>query len=106
MREIEPNVFAYDVGDRVILQYDNPDDNPDLHNGDTGTVCADDPGDYSEWVSVRWDNEIEGGHTCEGTCDDGHGWNVGREYLSPYKEAEINEADIACIAEIFSLIGV
>lgn len=52
--------YGYQIGDRVF--YD-----PDGY----GTVVSID--DMPPFVGIRFDNDI-GGHTCDGLCEDGHGF--------------------------------
>ena len=65
----------FKVGDRVICVEDNPYGNDDIFAGNTGTVCRED--DYGD-VGICWDDKVEGGHNCDGSCEYGFGW-----YVSP-----------------------
>ena len=65
----------FKVGDRVICVEDNPYGNDDILAGNTGTVCRED--DYGD-VGICWDDKVEGGHNCDGSCEYGFGW-----YVSP-----------------------
>lgn len=62
----------FKVGDRVICVEDNPYGNDDIY-GDVG-VC--------------WDDKVEGGHNCDGSCEYGFGW-----YVSPSAIKLDTEAD-------------
>lgn len=63
----------FSIGDRVVCIEDNPDHNYDIFAGSTGTVCT--KSEFGD-VGVRWDDRIEGGHDCEGSCEYGFGWYV------------------------------
>lgn len=75
----------FKVGDRVICVEDNPYGNDDIFAGNTGTVCRED--DYGD-VGVCWDDKVEGGHDCDGSCEYGFGW-----YVSPSAIKLDTEAD-------------
>ena len=64
----------FNVGDRVVAIVDSPADNKSIHAGDAGTVCRKQDGDG--WLGVCWDNPVEDGHECGGSCEHGHGWMV------------------------------
>lgn len=70
------NKRFFEVGDRVSLTVDHPDNNQDLMIGNTGTVVDYDPSDGSEIIGIEFDNKIKGGHFCNGNCVDGYGWYV------------------------------
>lgn len=96
-------------GDRVVLLEDNPDGNPSMKAGLSGTVVDDmgADGDRSDsWVSVCWDEEVSGGHDCGGLCDHRYGWNVDRSWIELIAEREVVDDDIANLAEICSFIGI
>lgn len=96
--------IVYSIGDRVELLMDNPDHNDELVQGTTGTVCNEDRGgEY--WVPIRWDIMTRKGHDCDGECENGYGWNVPREYIMLVSQ-EIDDADIADIMEIQTMLGV
>ena len=75
----------FKVGDRVICVEDNPYGNDDIFAGNTGTVCRED--DYGD-VGICWDDKVEGGHNCDGSCEYGFGW-----YVSPSAIKLDTEAD-------------
>lgn len=66
--------MPFQVGDRVRCIYECPDDNEEIHIGDTGTVCKVEIGILS--VGVNWDHRMITGHHCNGYCPEGHGWFV------------------------------
>lgn len=101
---IDVGFTTFKEGDRVVLLYDHPDNNEDLVYGCLGTVVSDERPD--DWVSIRWDDPINGGHTCDGLCEGGHGWNVPREQIKLAEDREINDEDIAAISDLFCFIGV
>ena len=68
----------FKVGDRVICVEDNPYGNDDIFAGNTGTVCRED--DYGD-VGVCWDDKVEGGHNCDGSCEYGFGWYVSQSSI-------------------------
>ena len=94
----------FSVGDVVELIEDHPDDNEDLYAGCTGTVVGDRGG--GEWVNVEWDDEICGGHNCEGKCRDGHGWNVPRKVIRLVFTTEVEDSDIATREDLLELFQV
>jgi hypothetical protein len=84
----------YAIGDRVVLINEHPDGNPDLVAGSTGTVCDVPTGGGR--VNVCWDDEIEGGHTCDSrNCPNGHGWRVDPWDILPGCDAGTDELEIA-----------
>lgn len=65
--------MSFKIGDRVVHT-----ENFVIPKGYQGTVVhvgKDLPG-------IRWDQKIRDGHTCDGKCEDGHGWYVQEEHLS------------------------
>lgn len=102
----EQTVTLYSVGDRVELIDDCPDDNEDLVIGICGTVCDEDVGGRDVWVPVCWDIAVTRGHDCNGKCESGHGWNVPRSYIRLVSLADINDEDIADLAEIQTMLGI
>jgi len=80
------------VGDRVILNKEVPG-NLVLCVGDLGTVCSI---TTSGNVGVAWDRYDKYGlHSCEGSCEDGHGWYFGRHAsaISLFQEDDISISD-------------
>lgn len=99
--------MVFKDGDRVVLLEDNPDGNSTMKAGLCGTVVEDtDAYDDDHWVSVRWDEEVSGGHDCNGLCEHGFGWNVDRSWIELIAEREVFDDDIANLAEICSFIGI
>lgn len=90
-------------GDRVVLLEDNPDGNTSMKAGLSGTVVGE---TARGWVSVCWDEEISGGHDCNGLCDHKYGWNVDPSWINLLAEREVVDDDIANLAEICSFIGI
>lgn len=67
------NDFA--IGDRVMSLVDAPASSESIMAGDVGTIC--DINVWGDgWVGVCWDNPVEGGHDCDGHCEQDHGWRV------------------------------
>lgn len=97
--------YRYQVGDRVVLLKDHPDNNEILFAGMMGQVCRADDGENHRWISVCWDEWV-GGHSCSCACEEGYGWEVPREQLRLWELPEVEDASIAGLAEIFSLIGI
>lgn len=93
--------IGFDIGDRVLLTEDNPDDNYKLVCGDTGVVVGtketcvpDDP-----ILKIRWDKYVDG-HSCDGLCEDGYGWNVSALSLRVISE-DIPDPDDADLSDYF-----
>lgn len=90
------------IGDRVVFVDDFAPDGGSVETGATGTICdiieASDP-----HIGVNRDEQIKGGHSCHGTCVDGHGWYVHEYQL----EAESSQCEIEPAAddEICSMLG-
>ena len=70
----------FNIGDRVVIARDHPDGNEDLVCGVLGTITKV-PIAEGYWYSVDYDIEIHGGHDCDGTSRDGHGWRTPEGYL-------------------------
>lgn len=60
--------MEFNVGDRVRAARDLTGM---LIEGMLGTVIS--SGDDERWVGVRWDDNIYS-HSCDGLCEEGHGW--------------------------------
>ena len=78
--------MVFKAGDRV--NYINDRYISMVDRGETGTVLFVSEGDLAH---VRWDNFVEGRHTCSGACDDGHGWNVRFKNLDLATPADLGE---------------
>lgn len=83
--------MKFSIGDRVSAVPDYPSGNMSIRAGDQGTVCQV-ASDYV--VGVRWDSEIEGGHTCSDRCESGHGWRVDVGEIEFAPEEEVSDFDI------------
>jgi len=78
---------TFNIGDRVILREDLDEEtfercidlNFSLQPEMTGTVCAVSQYDGTS-IGIDFDLEIDG-HSCEGNCEEGHGWYVMPEAL-------------------------
>lgn len=97
--------MKFNKGDRVFSLRNNPDGNDYIKHGDTGTILG--MHDLIEDVYyVRWDHYVGGsGHTCDGRCESGYGWNVYADWIDildpkPEREYEPVSAD-----EIRVLLG-
>ena len=107
----DPVELFYSPGDRVVLIKDNPDRNPDLVIDCLGTVVTDTGlarKNMADWVSVAWDKKVSNGHTCSNPdlCEDGHGWNVPREFIAlcPADPPEPDDDSIANADDIMSFL--
>lgn len=71
--------FRFNLGDRVYATQ-NIDHN--IRQGLTGTITWQVDA-YSDigLVGVQWDEKIDGGHHCYGTCPRGHGWKVHDKFI-------------------------
>lgn len=92
-------IRKFNVGDTVMLIENYPDDNDELVEGDVGTVVGY-MDDYN-WVRVDWGRDISG-HDCDGTCEDGQGWNCKESWLMLMQE---NEFEPCTFEELIELIG-
>lgn len=72
---------VFQEGDRVIGT-DSFDGNDDIV-GMTGTIRLVEGNDM---YSVEYDEEIEGGHDCNGLMEHGYGWHTHASSLAPYQE--------------------
>ncbi len=95
--------MGFQVGDRVVLIVDRPDANESMHPGLCGTVTlALDLDDETQRIGVEWDLYVDG-HTCDDTCESGHGWFVNSTDVMP--ECETDETEVADFAELLEFIG-
>jgi hypothetical protein len=71
---------AIEDGSRVIAvkKIDN------VKEGYTGTVLGHREGDWKIVYLVCWDVNVSG-HSCNGKCEEGHGWEVYEDYIEKYK---------------------
>lgn len=61
----------FNAGDTVVCLVDHPANNDFIMAGDTGTVVA-----YANGIAyVDWGRNVDG-HSCDGRCPYGNGWNV------------------------------
>ena len=89
-----------EIGDQVRSVVDNPDDNDSIVIGSTGTVVYID----SDVIFVDWD-EYVGGHTCNGSARNGHGWNVTEDQVEIIKTADVQyEVDEDEFKRMFGLV--
>jgi hypothetical protein len=98
--------FSVPAGTRVVLVKDHPDGNDNLVVGCQGTVVKDYEyvNDHYCWLSVKYDQPFDGGHGCDGLCENGYGWNTPPSYLELLQESEISDEDILGIEELLSLM--
>lgn len=94
-------------GDRVYALWDNLSGNRSIQTGYTGTVVdvfqhEDDPDWYE--VGVRWDEEIMGGHNCDGSCETGHGWYVPAKAIEFIPEPEHDDFEPATDDELMCFL--
>mgnify|MGYP000330828870 CR=1 FL=1 len=93
----------YQVGDRVELLVDHPESNSVLVAGDLGTVCyVSEYGDERR-LGVAWDKGC--GHSCDGNCEDLHGWYVYDDVVAPFDEGADGDMDVFSDEDIRSLFG-
>ena len=75
-------MYEFNIGDRVVSTVSRPSGNQTIVVGFAGTVCT-----IRDGIGVRWDEPIEGGHTCysggETHCEDGYGWWVREDQIEP-----------------------
>jgi len=88
-------VTDFQIGDRVVLLADHPDNNRDLIAGATGTVMVLLNGDGSKTgVGVRMDERKAAPHSCYNLWDF---WNPERQ-LRAIHEVEIQPSDMSLTA--------
>ena len=90
----------FQIGDRVCCINEFPDDNEEIHIGDTGTVCDIDEDDRLS-VGVSWDHEIMLGHACKGNCNQGHGWYVNESDVELISDADMPAIDTDAMNALF-----
>ena len=66
----------YEIGQRVELVIDHPDNNYSLVRGDTGTVVKVYGDGATQSIGVQWDKYVNGHDWASDTCLEGHGWWV------------------------------
>lgn len=64
--------YHFNIGDRVVYIDDSPVAHPNIFIGYNGTVCSVE----GCRIGVRWDDQIQFGHSCDGACEKGFGWYV------------------------------
>lgn len=85
--------FRFNLGDRVYATQ-NIDHN--IRQGLTGTItwqvdaCKD-----TGWVGVQWDERLDNGHHCHGTCPRGYGWKVHDKFLELIESGENSIEDFS-----------
>lgn len=95
---------TFNVGDRVECIRDSPDDNDSISVGMQGVICtiADNAPLY---IGVRWDEEVTGGHDCQGSCADGYGWFVTAsdiKRIDDNDELEVDATELDKLLETFA----
>lgn len=87
---------VFHVGDRVEFTggYSTA-----ISPGDIGTILKINPPDE---LGVRWDEYFPVGHNLGGLCENGHGWWVSRESVSPYEEENLEPADATKLKKFLS----
>lgn len=100
------NEYKFCKGDRVYALWDNPSGNRSIHAGYTGTIVDVYPyeGGPEDSIGVRWDEEIMEGHTCDGSCDTGHGWYVRANALEFIPEPEHEDVELATDEELMCFL--
>lgn len=84
---------AFHVGDIVEAAVDYPEYNDFILTGDIGTICCFEHGSRGR-IGVSWEKEFDGGHNCNGNCENGHGWYVPSDTIRLHEEdsdIDINE---------------
>lgn len=95
------------IGDRVVLNVNNPAGNDELHVGMTGTVCNlyNQGWNTDSYVGIRWDIETDVSHDCDGTCESEYGYNVPSSCVSVNVcERELSEEAVSALPDILSLL--
>lgn len=82
-------MIGFRIGDRVVVEYSTSYSN--IEKGSTGVVVE--LIDDIDYVGVRFDEPISGGHSCGGRCDCGHGWRLIWTDLSLIEEDDEFDAD-------------
>ena len=84
----------YEIGQRVELIIDHPDNNQSLVRGDTGTVVKVYGDGATQSIGVQWDKYVSGHDCTSDTCLGGHGWLVFCTDIVP-EDVEIECDDLA-----------
>lgn len=85
----------FHIGDRVICIDNREIFNKSIMVGDTGVVCE--ILMPSGVCGVDWGFHVDGGHSCSGSCPDGHGWRVEAQYIKlaePERTFNVSPSDI------------
>ena len=84
--------MKFNIGDRVYSLCNNLQFNPLINEGDTGTICGSHArGDDQIVYHICWDKDV-GGHSCDGECEEGHGWNTFGDKIAPYSDEKYEPA--------------
>ena len=82
----------YEIGDRIVVIKDYPDDNENIRVGMTGTIAGERA--FNGWYAVNYDEDING-YACNSRCEDGHGWQTPSWYFAPLAQEDDSELDIS-----------
>ena len=74
-------MLVYEIGDRVVLLVDEPDDNKDLLSGHTGVVLRVAETPAGKRIGVKWD-DFHSGHSLDGDCKYSEGWYVDEDVIA------------------------
>lgn len=93
----------FQIGDRVRLLVNHPDNNESLVIGCEGEVCD----TRFERIGVKWDDgdseKAPPFHACNGLCEYGYGWYVEQYEIEHAETYDEHEFDVDT-NELFSLI--
>ena len=71
--------MRFDIGDRICSLYNNLQSNPEINEGDTGTICGSHATDDGRIVyQICWDKYVDG-HSCGGGCGESCGGGCGSQ---------------------------
>lgn len=92
--------LEFETGDRVRALYDYLEGNYSIKAGMTGTIC--DPEPSSFFLNVYWDDNVNG-HSCDGRCPHGYGWNVKRTSIALIPEESFAEIPVDEFADFLNM---
>lgn len=94
--------YGFSVGDRVMfIEEEDPDGG--VYNGQCGTVCTIYRAHDEGGIGVSWDKENNRYHSCDGNCEEYHGWFVPYDMIS-HIECDLGEFEHSDMS-ILNFIG-
>lgn len=87
------------VGDKVECVRDSPDNNSSITIGMQGVICI--IVDSSPHIGVRWNEEVDRGHSCQGACSRGYGWFVAPSDIKRIDDDDEFDADTTEFDKLF-----